>query len=269
MLSSLVEIKGKQFKYFYKKNNENKNVIIFLNGLNGVPNVIDNLKHPVFEENFVVTFDNIAHGSNPLKHTSSYKKFGEFAYNMIEAIRKEQIFENKKIVVIGESLGSTLCFWLKEKHINIADLFFSWNAPTKIPKTHMTFKEKFPISLKVVFSLLTGIETQSKSYFEETLTSNKAIVRIQRMQSKKLASNKANLAVWKSMYYTRKQINKNHFPKNFYYVQSKDDVMLSKKIHFNSEDKNFIFFQTGRHLLSFEKESQDMFNMLQDKIGEL
>ncbi|MGL4947952.1 MAG: hypothetical protein ACRC42_01020 [Mycoplasma sp.] len=262
-----LQINGIQHEYSFI-DNKSDNVIVFLNGINGEMEVIKNYLGPVFTNNYIVTFDNIGQGNNPLPHTANPKKYIDFTINMINALKKEEQFVGKKFILIGESFGASLVIACSIKCPQVADLFFCWNAPTKIANAKVPLHLLIDVSFKTLISLLFNIETYSLKHFSEDLTSNKAILRIQKAKPPILTSNKLNLAVWKLMYKTRDAFKNKRTPNNFYYYQSLEDIMLWKKVA-SWNIKNATLLETGKHLLSFEDESQIMFDHLEKLMEEL
>ncbi|MGL4950581.1 MAG: hypothetical protein ACRC4M_01945 [Mycoplasma sp.] len=271
LINEKITINNKEQSFSYIKNPKNENVVIFLNGINGEVDIITTYNHEVFKKNYIVTFNNIAHGDNCLKHTSNPKKYVEYAKDMILELKKNKKFANKKFILIGESFGSNIVSMMAFKYPDIVDLFFCWNAPTKISKAKLPIKMLIPVSLKTIVSMILNIETYSPYYFGDNLTSNKAILRIRKMKPVTMTSNKLNLAVWKSMKKVASLLIKDKLPKNFYYNQSLEDIMMTDsilKIKPQARD-NYYFYDKGRHILSFENEAGLMFERLNTLIKQL
>ncbi|MGL4950373.1 MAG: hypothetical protein ACRC4M_00820, partial [Mycoplasma sp.] len=157
--TSEIIVNNKTHKYYFLENKKNKNVIIFLNGSNGRPNNIEVYSHKVFKENYFITFDNICHGDNPLKPSSRPYAFIKFVRDIINELKEEEKFKDKKFIIIGESLGAALTLMIATRWNNLADLFFCWNAPTKLGKPEIKDREAYWNAVKKIFTLITNIET--------------------------------------------------------------------------------------------------------------
>ncbi|MGL4951360.1 MAG: hypothetical protein ACRC4L_00080 [Mycoplasma sp.] len=264
--NDVISLSNRKHNYYYIENNYNEHVIVFLNGINGDHNVISLYKNEIFKNNYFLTFDNLSQGDNPAPHTKNYKKYAKFTINFIKELKKEEKFKNKKFIVIAESFGSNIAFLINKMEPDIADLYFCWNAPTKVSSSKVPMKKLIPISLKTMTTLLFNIETYVKTGFSPELTSNPAVLRINKNRIIN-TSNKLHLAVWRSMYAVRR-IAKTGLGKNFVYVQSLNDNMLHNDI-LKIKSENFHIFKEGKHLLSFEPNANELFALLEAKIKEL
>ncbi|MGL4951646.1 MAG: alpha/beta fold hydrolase [Mycoplasma sp.] len=262
-----VNFNGHTHEYHYIENEKNDNVIFFLNGSNGSTEVISTYKHQVFKENYIVTFDNIAHGNNTLDHSSNYLDFLNFAKDMIANVMQEEIFKGKKVILIGESFGASLILLLATRFNNIADLFFPWNAPSQTGRIK-GFQKKmiFSNGTKKIFTLLTNIETYSIRLFGDDMTTNKAVLRINKMAGITYSSNKLHVAILKSILTIRRILrNAQNLPHNCIYNQSFEDIMYNKKLNLDKFE-NINFYKKGFHLLSFEPQADELFDNLQKAI---
>ncbi|MGL4947907.1 MAG: hypothetical protein ACRC42_00785 [Mycoplasma sp.] len=257
-----IEINKKSHDFHAIENMRGKYVFIYLNGINGQVDTIEYFKFDLIKKNTIVTFDAIAHGNNPLPHTKNLKKHIKYTVNMIDAIKKHPRYAKKTFVILGESFGAGLTIALSQQHNKLAHLFFCWNAPTIIdPETKITFLD----GLKLFATICLNIETYSKNRFSTRYTSNREIIFAQRQKGYTKTSNKVILAALATIKNNVKTLKSDDLPGNLHYVQSFEDIMFDKTI--NLQDKNNIYtFEEGKHLLSFEPQAIEMFEILKNKL---
>ncbi|MGL4950739.1 MAG: hypothetical protein ACRC4M_02805 [Mycoplasma sp.] len=263
MKSYEIKVQNQSMHYYALENKGAKNLIIYLNGVNGQVDTITFFKHNVFSENNLITFDTIAHGENNHPHTKKFKDYIAFSIAMIESIKSNPKYKGMKVIIMGESFGASQTIALSELYPNIADLFFCWNAPTK---SSLSSGLKFKEVIKFLASTIFNIETYSMMGIDETFTSNQEILKIRKERGLMVkTSNKLLIAALSTIKPNKKIFNKDKIPSKLVYIQSQEDFMCDFNIDFKKH-KNVHLFKTGKHVLSFEPEAKQMFDILNKKI---
>lgn len=246
-------VNKKKLEVFIKNGKSKSNyAFIFLNGINAEPEFINIWNHDIFKNNTLITFNNIAHFNNPEKNTSNLKKYVRYTEAVIEEIKKLKPLHKKKTILIGESFGASLGLIISKNNNSVCDLFYLWNAPTKISKNKQ-MKNQLSTSLKTLFTFLFNIETYTIGYFDPRLTSNKLVKRINEIKPKIRVSTKLNLVCWKTMKKTKK-ILRDGVNDNVYLTQSFDDILCDVDFFKKIPRKNIFIFENGCHVLSVEPE---------------
>ncbi|MGL4951407.1 MAG: hypothetical protein ACRC4L_00315 [Mycoplasma sp.] len=263
MIQHKVKINNMEMSYYAIENKRAKNLFIYLNGMNGQVDTITFFKHKIFEENVIVTFDNIAHGDNKIKHTKKFKKYLDFTVKMIKAIKTNPAYQGMKIIIMGESFGASQTIALSQFYPELADLFFCWNAPTKsVLSSRIKFKDAFNYILTSFFN----IETYTMMGLDETMTSNQEILAIRKERGLFVkTSNKLIVAALSTIKPNRKLFDSKSLPKKLVYIQSKEDIMCDFNLEFD-QHKNVHILNKGKHVLSFEPEAKEMFVILEKEI---
>jgi hypothetical protein len=160
------------------------------------------------------------------------------------------------------------------KNINKISGAFLWNMPrivldpSKKPLSH-----KMIFGMKVIWTMLTNLPTYDRHPINSTekLSSNKILIKMNKIVAPTKSSTKIIISVWLSMRPSWKKLIKilKNNPKNFFIFQSKDDFFFDEK-NWKKCSKlfpnNLFFLNEGMHILSFE-EPQNL--MLFEKIDNL
>ncbi len=240
------------------KESKDSKIIIFMNGLNGDRAWLKFFNHDVFDDNFLLSFDQKGQSQNKEKPSQIFRKLVKYNLKIIEYISSKSILKNRDIILIGESWGAIATILMIKKMPEFFKGALAWNIPGKIPPRNIQSnkKELLVLSFKTTFTLLTGINTKSKISFDERLTSNKLLIRASRNSDKKYDNNKTSIAIYFSMFPAWKILVKNNFKIPFIYVQSLEDVMLyEKKWKKIKNYKNVVSFKKGHHILFLENNS--------------
>lgn len=251
-------------------------IFIYSTGLNGTIDSIDNFNYPIFDNNFLVSYEKSAIGSNKNKATLNKNNYVRELWEVVKWVKNK--YSKYKIFLIGESWGTALAFLCYKKHPNEISGVIGWNMPCKlVDPSKKSIKEKIMVASKIVFTLLTNIDTYDKNSKElaPQLSSNPIIIRASQMNSEKNKSNnKITFASWRSFKPAWKFIEKNAKNKNFnfIYVQSGKDIMCDKKrwkkFYNNALNNHKKFIENGYHILSFEepwnKELFEQFNKIKE-----
>ncbi len=263
----LFEVNNDKFPFtkISPKNNIEKcdKLVIFLSGLNGNSNFIKYFSNDCFDDVFLISYDPRAQANNKLKPSQKFKKY----LSDLDKIINKYLEENqniKEIYLIGESWGSCLAFLYNKYYPNKVKGTLGWNMPYEIVDTSKKEDNNFMLKLKVVVTLLTWIDTEEKSILTEEMTNNAALRRLIINSRRLKLSNKVIIASWRSFKKSWKYFLKNKDNQNFLYIQSKDDILKSKKIFKKIKSKNnIIFLEEGTHLLSFDiNVSNQLFSLI-------
>lgn len=253
-------------------NDINSKVIIFMNGLNGTRNWMKYYNHSVFDNNFLISFDQKGQAENKSKPSKFYKNLINYNIEVVDYISKKSEFKNLDIILIGESWGAIACLLMAKKNPNLIKGFVIWNMPGKLPSRNKEVSNKkiFQLSIKTLFTTITNINTKSEIIFDERLTSNNLLIRASRNTIRKYENNKTSIAVFFSISPAWKTIIKNNLLVPFIYIQSKQDIMFEpKRFSKISEYKNVFFLEKGHHILILEKNSKEIFDKLDNFINSL
>lgn len=258
---------------------EDNIVCLFINGLNGDSVMVNYFNYPVFDNKYLITYNNRQHGNNNYKATRNYKVIMNDIKLIIQNIKT--LYPNKKIYLIGESWGATLSIHSYYKNINNIDGIFIWNMPRKIINLNQEnktneYEKKSVLISKLFASFLLNINTYSYTIFPEILTNNPTLKRLISLKAKKETNNKNSIVVWLSLKPAWKKffkILKDINGYNIFYVQSDEDALQDKKVLIKLKnrfpeliDKN-LFFIKGTHLLSFDNtEAINLFEIMNKKI---
>lgn len=251
----------KPFPTFCVKSlNPTNKCLIYIPGLNGNGSMIKYFNYKVFDDCYLFSFDPRAQGNNENKASRNYKKYINDIEIIINEFKKQYPFINQ-IYLSGESWGSTLAILTYNKLKNQINGTIGWNMPYDVVDVS-TEKgwSKFKKSMKVLWTFLTSINTYDEATLVESLTNNRVLLKVVQMVKRNKLNNKIPLAAWRSFKKAWKVLINNNL--NIKYIQSKEDVLLSKKrLNEISKINNVIIFEKGYHILSFDDNVSDsLFN---------
>lgn len=237
---------------------DNSKVIIFMNGLNGDRAWMKYFNHEIFNNNFLLSFDQKGQVKNKENPSQFYKRLINYNLKVLEHISKFSNYKKRDIILIGESWGANCTLLMAKKRPDLFKGFLIWNMPGKLPSKNknVSSKELIKLSLKTAFTFLTGINTKSPISFDERLTSNKLLIRASKQSVKKYDNNKTSIAIFFSMRPSWRIIISNNIKLPFVYIQSMEDIMFDeKKFNKIKNRKNTIIFNSGYHILYLEDNS--------------
>lgn len=233
-------------------------IIVFMNGLNGDRAWLKYFNHSVFDNNFLISFDQKGQAKNEEKPSQIYQRLINYNLKVLEYIFKDSKYKNREIILIGESWGANCALLMAKKRPDLMKGFLIWNMPGKLPSKNVDASRKKIISMsfKTWFTFMTGINTKSIIPFDERLTSNRLLIRASKYQKNLYMNNKTPISIFLSFIPSWRIIIKNRLTVPFVYVQSMQDIMLCekrfKKIKNNS---NTVIFEKGCHILYLEENS--------------
>ncbi|MDK2820017.1 MAG: hypothetical protein KFW07_04215 [Mycoplasmataceae bacterium] len=247
-------------------------VIIFMNGLNGTRNWMKYYNHTVFNNNFLLSFDQKGQADNMSKPSKFYRTLINDNLKILEHIKKSIEFKNRDIILIGESWGANCSLLIAKKRPELIKGFLIWNMPGKLPSRNKKVSngKLFSLSVKTLFTNITNINTKSEIIFDERLSSNNLLIRASKNNVKKYENNKTSIAVYFSMSPSWNIIIKNKLSVPFIYIQSMQDIMFSKSRFDQIKEHNNVFsLEKGYHVLILEKNSKEVFDKLDSFINNL
>lgn len=228
-----------------------KRMFLFIHGLDGGCSIVK-----LFDKSFLnkddclVSIDMRGQSNNKNKTSKSYQTYVNDLVKLINYLKKEYGYQ--KIILLGESWGSALGMIVYTQNRNLIDQLICWNMPLRIQKIEEIPLIEFSILIsKLIFSLLTNIDTFSTRKFNTKLTNNKLIARISKMNDQIKKSNKIAIAAWLCFYKSKKIVNNEKNNMNLLLIQSGEDIMqdmqmFEKIVSF----KNVYTFDKGTHILS-------------------
>lgn len=231
--------------------------LILIPGLNGNGSMIRFFNYNEFDDCLLFSFDPRAQGNNKNKASRFYKKYVEDIKLLIDEfkVKNPQI---KEIFLCGESWGATLAFLTYKKYSKDIKGVIGWNMPYNVvdvaPEKGWN---KFIKTLKVFITFLTSINTYDEAPLADALTNNKVVKKVIQMVKNNKLNNKVPIAAWRSFKKSWKVLENNE-NLNIKYIQSMEDVMLSKKGLSKIQNiKNVIIFEKGYHILTFDDNMSD------------
>ncbi|MGL5640047.1 MAG: alpha/beta fold hydrolase [Mycoplasmoidaceae bacterium] len=236
-------------------------------GLNGSAKFIKYLNYPCFDNVDFISYDPRAQSKNKLRPSMWHTTY----INDMNSVINEYLKQNpniKKLYIIGESWGSSIAFLCKKKYPENINGVLGWNMPYEVIDTSKKQRNNTLLKMKVVLTLLTGINTNGVTILSHDTTNNKAIQKLILSSRNKLLSNKVVIASWRSFKRAWRYFLKNP-EENFIYIQTGEDNMRSK-ILFNDgkQYKNVIMFEQGTHLLSFDiNVANELFDVVKEFIN--
>ncbi|MGL5246321.1 MAG: alpha/beta fold hydrolase [Mycoplasmoidaceae bacterium] len=236
-------------------------------GLNGNSKFIKYLNYPCFDNVDFISYDQRAQSKNKLKPSMLHTTY----INDMNLVINEYLKQNKnikKLYIIGESWGASLAFLCKKKYPKNINGVLGWNMPYEIRDSSKSEKNNTLLKLKVLLTLLTGINTNGITFLSHDTTNNQAIKKLIINSRNTLLSNKVVIAAWKSFKRAWRYFLKNP-NENFIYIQTGEDNMKSNFLFKNGKEyKNIIMFEKGTHLLSFDINVADkLFNEIKEFIN--
>ncbi|MGL5617864.1 MAG: serine aminopeptidase domain-containing protein [Metamycoplasmataceae bacterium] len=244
---------------------DNSKVIVFMNGLNGDRAWLKYFNHSIFNNNYLISFDQKGQGYNQEKPTQFYRKLINYNLKVLEHITKLPEYEGRDVILIGESWGANATLLMSKKRPDLMKGFLIWNMPGKLPSTNFEVpaKNRIVFTLKTLFTFFTGINTKDVIPFDTRLTTNKLLIRASKYQNNLYSNNKTSIAIFFSFGPSWRIIRNNNLKVPFVYVQSMNDIMYSKKKFSQIKNhENVVIFEKGHHLLYLDNVS----NLLGDEI---
>ncbi|MGL4342999.1 MAG: alpha/beta fold hydrolase [Metamycoplasmataceae bacterium] len=258
-----------EIPFYFKGNFQNEKCFIFIPGLGGEGGSI--LNYLNLEEDFPnycsVSFDMRGQGENKNKPSKYFQKYLSDVNNIINYLLEKYQFS--EIILGGESWGSALAFLYQNKyHKKEIKKVIGWNMPFSIIKNEE--KEKTMPSLisnfKILLTYLTNITTYEERPFNEKLTNNEVVIRINQNKNNK-QNNKLPIAAWKSFKKAYRIYFKNKEIMQYHYIQSLDDVLRTNSF-IEKNAKNMIILEKGTHILSLDKfEKNNLFKTIKEIIN--
>ncbi|MGL5205204.1 MAG: hypothetical protein ACRC9F_02175 [Metamycoplasmataceae bacterium] len=245
--------------------NEDSKIIIFMNGLNGDRAWLKYFNHKIFDNNFLISFDQKGQAYNKEKPTQFYRRLINYNLKVLEHIAKISKYKNYEVILIGESWGANATLLMAKKRPDLMKGFLIWNMPGKIPSTNLEvpITKRIIFSMKTVFTYCTGINTKDVIPFDTRLTTNKLLIRASKYQNNLYSNNKITIAIFFSFRPAWRIIINNDLKVPFVYVQSMKDIMFSKKRFSHIQNhENVVVFEHGHHLLYLD----DVSYLLGDEI---
>ncbi|MGL6125312.1 MAG: serine aminopeptidase domain-containing protein [Metamycoplasmataceae bacterium] len=243
------------------KINENSKVIIFMNGLNGDRAWLKYFNHKVFDNNFLISFDQKGQVQNKEKPSQFYRRLINYNLKILQHINNLLEYKNRDVILIGESWGANATLLMAKKRPDLMKGFLVWNMPGKLPSRNpnITNKQQTSIIVKTLFTFFTGINIRDKIPFDTRLSSNELLIRASKYQNDIYANNKISIAIFFSFRPSWRIIVKNNLKVPFIYIQSMEDIMFSdKRFSRIKNHKNVIIFKEGRHVLCLEKNADKL-----------
>ncbi|MGL4647425.1 MAG: alpha/beta fold hydrolase [Mycoplasmoidaceae bacterium] len=236
------------------KHSKSDILVIFLCGLNANSNFIKYWNNGCFDQVYLISYDPRGQSNNQLKPSQKVKTYLKDLDNVInEYLKRNPAI--KKIYLIGESWGSNLSFLYNKYYPNKITGALGWNMPYEVIDTSKEEDNSLILKLKVLITLLTGIDTYEKSILTEDMTNNASLRRLIINSRRYYLSNKIIIASWLSFKRSWKYFLKNQNNFDFLYIQSGDDILGSKKVFKKNINKEKIMIlKKGTHLLSFDIE---------------
>ncbi|MGL5521990.1 MAG: alpha/beta fold hydrolase [Metamycoplasmataceae bacterium] len=268
---NLIKIKGfkEEIPFYFRGNINSEKCIFFVHGLGGSGSpfmrTID--QENLFNDYFVISLDMRGQTRNknkPSKFSKRYIKDLKIIINFL--INK---FGIKNLYLLGESWGSALIFlYLKYVSNPFVKGAIGWNMPYSVTKNEEVNKkqEKIIDSLKVIFTFLTNITTWSKRPFNNELTNNPVIIRINSL-SDGLQNNKLPIASFFCLKKAWRYLKSKQRKENTLYIQSMGDILRNNKIVEKYKD-NIVVLESGTHILSLDiKDNLNLFEIIKKTIS--
>ncbi|MGL5732936.1 MAG: alpha/beta hydrolase [Metamycoplasmataceae bacterium] len=271
--ASHFKIKGLKYDVPYTvisppKLDDNSKVVIFMNGLNGDRAWLKYFNHRIFDNNYLLSFDQKGQSHNQEKPTQFYRRLINYNLKVLEHITKLPEYKGRDIVLLGESWGANATLLMSKKRPDLIKAFLIWNMPGKLPSTNLEIpaKKRTIFIFKTLFTYFTCINTRDIIPFDNRLTANKLLIRATKYQKNLYSNNKTSIAIFFSFGPAWRIIKNNNLKMPYIYVQSMDDIMYSeKKFSRIKNRKNVVIFEKGHHILYLDEVS----NLLGDEIEKL
>ncbi|MGL5591043.1 MAG: serine aminopeptidase domain-containing protein [Metamycoplasmataceae bacterium] len=244
---------------------DNSKVIVFMNGLNGDRAWLKYFNHRIFDNNYLISFDQKGQAYNQEKPTQFYRRLINYNLKVLEHITQLPEYKNRDVILIGESWGANATLLMAKKRPDLMKGFLIWNMPGKLPSTNFEVptRKRLVFTTKTLFTYFTGINTRDVIPFDTRLTTNKILIRASKYQNNSYSNNKISIAIFFSFRPAWRIIRNNNLQVPFVYVQSMNDIMFSKKKFSHIKNhKNVVTFEKGHHLLYLD----DVSNLLGDEI---
>lgn len=241
-------------------------LVIFITGLNGNSSFTKYFNYDCFKAVYLFSYDQRAQSKNKNKASKNYKIYLKDLDFIINEI-KSRYHYIEKIILIGESWGSSLAFLYNKYRPNKINGTFGWNMPYKVKDIQpKSFSAKLKLSIKVLLTFLTPIETFDESPIAGALTNNLILKRMLKANKSNKLSNRVVIAAWMTFKKSWRYLICNCNNINFTYIQSGEDVMATDQIINKAmlKSDNFIKFDKGYHILTFDENVSDK---LFQKIG--
>ncbi len=248
------------------------NVFIFVGGLGSTNSFNIYMNNSLYDTNYFVTYDKMAHGDNKNKATQYKAKYLKELDCVVDWAKNE--FGNRPIYLLGESWGCAINFLYQKKNWQKIAGVINWNMPTKpIDPEKKTFGQMFAIAWREFATFLFNVTCYLPPVQEshEKISRNPFLIRLRAMMPKTRSNTKLTLVVWRYMFpsylFLKKNVNNPKY--NFLYIQSGQDALADwkaiAKIEKNADNNHYLKLPTGYHILSMEPvEQHDLYKAIEN-----